>query len=284
MIEHSELRKLSDMPLTCTSCKSCAAQGCSLREHAFASAINRRTLVAGGAGVFALSSLGRTTLAQDASTADATAETCVTLTPEMTEGPYYIDDKLLRDDITEGRPGVPLELTISVIDATSCEPLADVAVDIWHCDALGDYSGISGQMGNDDTSGQTFLRGVQLTGQDGAAKIQTIYPGWYVGRATHIHMKVHTGGTAEDGTYIGGTTAHTGQLFFDDETTDQVAQLDPYVQRIDIARTMNVEDGILQRGGAENSSFWVELTPVDEADLTLGFTGKAVVGVSASVS
>lgn len=249
-----------------------------------AASYNRRRFVAGSAGFVALSTLGGAAVAQEATTPEAGSaiEACVALTPEMTEGPYYVDDLLLRDDITEGREGVPLELTINVIDVVSCEPLADVAVDIWHCDALGDYSGIGGQMGNDDTTGQTWLRGVQLTGQDGAATINTIYPGWYVGRATHIHLKVHTGGTGDDGVYVGGTTAHTGQLFFDDEITDQVAQLEPYVQRIDVERTMNASDGILQGGGADTSAFFVTLTPIDENDLSLGFTGTALLGVDPS--
>ena len=281
MSETSHLRKLSEMPINCSSCKLCPAQGCSMRSRPFEGSLSRRSVIAGGAGVIALSALNGPVLAQttESTAAESTAEVCVSLTPEMTEGPYYIDDLLLRDDITEGKAGVPLTLTINVIDAVSCESMADVAVDIWHCDALGDYSGISGQSGNDDTSGQTFLRGVQLTGQDGSATIRTIYPGWYVGRATHIHLKVHTGGTAEDGTYIGGTTAHTGQLFFDDATTDQIAQLEPYVQRIDVERTMNATDNILQGGGTDTSAFFVTLTPIDESDLSLGFTGTALLGI-----
>lgn len=287
MSEISPLRKLSDMPLTCSACKACAAQGCEMRSQEWdrtATTFSRRTLVAGAAGTVAFSTLGGQVLAQDTVAGDAasTPEACVALTPEMTEGPYYIDDLLLRDDITEGRPGVPLELTVRVIDTVSCEHLPDAAVDIWHCDALGDYSGISGQMGNDDTSGQTWLRGVQLTDQNGAATITTIYPGWYVGRCTHIHIKVHTGGTAEDGTYIGGTTAHTGQLYFDDEITDQIAQLEPYVQRIDVARTRNDEDSILGGAGTNEAAFFITLTPKDENDLTQGFTGTALLGVDPS--
>lgn len=289
MTENVQLRKLGDMPLNCSSCGICPAKGCSMRSHEYDSSrvqFNRRTMVAGSAGFVALTTLGGAALAQDTSTSGTSSavEACVTLTPEMTEGPYYIDDLLLRDDITEGREGVPLELTINVIDAVSCEPLADVAVDIWHCDALGDYSGIGGQMGNDDTTGQTWLRGVQLTGQDGAATISTIYPGWYVGRATHIHLKVHTGGTGEDGVYVGGTTAHTGQLFFDDDTTDTVAQLEPYVQRIDVERTMNATDSILQGGGTDTSAFFVTLTPNDDSNLSLGFTGTALLGIDPSAT
>lgn len=288
MSKSPQLQKLSDMLPTCTSCKICPAQGCELRSHAFDNTVasfNRRTFVAGAAGTLALAAHGGIAFAQEESTTSAaTAEACIALTPEMTEGPYYIDDLLLRDDITEGREGVPLELTVRVIDTVSCEHLADVAVDIWHCDALGDYSGISGQMGNDDTSGQTWLRGVQLTGQDGAATIKTIYPGWYVGRCTHIHIKVHIGGTAEDGTYFGGTTAHTGQLYFDDEMTDQIAQLEPYTQRLNVERTRNVNDGILNGAGIDNPALYVALTPIDENDLSQGFTGTVLLGVDPSAT
>lgn len=242
---------------------------------------SRRTFVAGSAGVIALTAIGGRALAQE-TTSDATATfACTTLTPELTEGPYYIDDMLLRDDITEGREGVPLELAISVIDATTCEPLTDAAVDIWHCDALGDYSGISGQMGNDDTSSETWLRGIQLTGQDGVATLTTIYPGWYVGRCTHIHMKVHVGGTTDDGTYVGGTTAHTGQLFIDDALNDAVAQLAPYNTRLDVYRTRNDEDSVLG-GGYGDPAFMMELTPNDPSDYVQGFKATVTVGIDPS--
>lgn len=214
-------------------------------------------------------------------TSEATAHVCTALTPELTEGPYYIDDMLLRDDIAEGKEGIPLQLAVTVIDVSTCQPVVDAAVDIWHCDALGDYSGVSGQQGNDDTAGQTWLRGVQLTGNDGIATIKTIYPGWYVGRAIHFHAKVHVGGTAEDGTYLGGTTAHTGQFFIDDELTDSVAQLAPYSSRLDIARTRNDEDSVLN-GALTDPGFLLTMSPNDESDLSKGFTATVTVGIDSS--
>lgn len=283
MPETPLLRKLSDIPISCSSCKICPAQGCDLRSQPYRADFahfNRRTFVAGS---LVLSAVGSSVMAQESvpatSESSAVSQVCVTLTPERTEGPYYIDDLLLRDDITEGKEGVPLDLEITVIDPETCEPLTDVAVDIWHCDALGDYSGISGQMGNDDTSGQTWLRGVQLTDIDGVARIRTIYPGWYVSRCTHIHLKVHTGGAAEDGTYIGGTTAHTGQLFFDDQVNDAVAELEPYRQRLDVYRTRNEEDSVLS-GALSEPGFFVDLVPVAEDDIGAGFTGTVTLGVN----
>ena len=187
MVHDPAMLKLSEVPITCTSCRICPAQGCPMRASAYNPELaqlsltgSRRSFVAAGIGGVALATLGGRAYAQDAATTSdsATAEVCTALTPERTEGPYYIDDKLLRDDITEGKAGVPLELSVTVMDVTTCEPLVDAAVDIWHCDALGDYSAISGQGGNDDTSGETWLRGVQLTGTDGVATIATIYPGW----------------------------------------------------------------------------------------------------------
>ncbi len=136
-----------------------------------------------------------------AGTATAAQPDCV-LTPELTEGPFYLDLDQVRSDITEGRPGVPLALRVTVVDADSCEPIKDAAVDVWHCDAEGVYSGVQGDDG-------TFLRGIQMTDASGVATFQTVYPGWYTGRAVHIHLKVH----------LGGTETFTGQLFFEDEQT-----------------------------------------------------------------
>lgn len=276
-------RSLGSMPLTCSSCVICEAKECSMRSAAVdgeelerrRGRTSRRTFLAGSASTIALatSAANRQVFAQDATAAADTATVvgCTTLTPERTEGPYYIEDALLRDDITEGRPGIVLDLNMTVLDGVSCEPLPDVAVDIWHCDAAGDYSGLSGGMGNDDTSDETWLRGIQLTGTDGVAAIRTIYPGWYQGRATHIHLKVHVGGATQDGTYEGGTVAHTGQLFFDDATTDEVAKLEPYASR-DVVRTRNEDDGVFANGW-EEPGFFVDLIANDAGDLPQDFVG-----------
>jgi protocatechuate 3,4-dioxygenase beta subunit len=294
----SPRRPLGSLPITCSWCSSCQAQGCPSRGAAFDDTgahtaplvFTRRSLLrtsavsAGAAGLLA-AGIGAHAYAQDA-TADATATdatatlACATLTAERTEGPYYVEDALVRDDITEGRPGIPLKLQITVMDIVACAPLDNGAVDIWHCDASGTYSGVSGGMGNDDTTGQTFLRGIQLTGTDGVAEITTMYPGWYQGRCTHIHLKVHVGGTAEDGTYEGGTVAHTGQLFFDDAITDEVAQVEPYASR-GVVRTRNEEDGVLANGFNE-PGFFLTLTRIDEHDITAGFVGTVTLGVDPS--
>jgi protocatechuate 3,4-dioxygenase beta subunit len=138
---------------------------------------------------------------------------CV-LMPELTEGPYYLDLDVVRRDITEGRPGAPFDLAVTVVDADSCEPIEGAAVDVWHCDAEGVYSGVQGDSG-------TFLRGVQMTGADGVASFRTIFPGWYTGRAVHVHLKVA----------LGTTDVHTGQLFFDEATLAAAYESEPYAGR-----------------------------------------------------
>lgn len=198
-----------------------------------------------------------------------------TLAPEMTEGPYYLDLERVRRDITEGSPGLPLRLETKVVDASSCEPLSGAAVDIWHCDALGVYSGIE----SEGTEGETYLRGIQLTGDDGVATFETVFPGWYPGRVTHIHLKVHEGGsidagTPRDGTYEGGHVAHTGQLFFADKQVNEVYELEPYADH-EGTRTLLSADSIYLGGDGAR----VHLTRVDKADLSAGLLGRITLGV-----
>jgi Dioxygenase len=150
--------------------------------------ISRREAIAGaaaaaaGAGLYVVLRGGP----DDADSA-VSAPSCV-LAPEQTEGPYYIDNHLIRSDIRDGRRGVPLSLRLQVLDASSCKPIRGATVEVWHCDALGRYSGFSGP--------GRFLRGGQRSNASGHVTFKTIYPGWYQGRTTHIHVKVHVGGTS----------------------------------------------------------------------------------------
>jgi hypothetical protein len=159
------------------------------------------------------------------------AVSCV-LAPEQTEGPYYLAGEKLRRDITEGRPGVPLLLRLKVVDASTCRPIKGAAVDIWHADALGVYSGSSGS-GN-----RTFMRGVQRTDSYGLARFRSVYPGWYRGRTVHIHVKVH----------VAGNVVHTGQLYFADPVTDRVFKRKPYSRR-GRRSTRNGDDFVFAHGG-----------------------------------
>jgi protocatechuate 3,4-dioxygenase beta subunit len=132
----------------------------------------------------------------------------------LTEGPFYFDAGLLRRDITEGRPGTPLVLALEVVSSGSCSPLRDAVVDIWHCDAGGTYSGY----GSEGTSGERFLRGIQVTDANGRVEFDTIYPGFYRGRTIHVHFKVH----------LDERTAVTSQLFFPESVNDAVMAMSPY--------------------------------------------------------
>jgi len=197
------------------------------------------------------------TAAATATTAEATATPEATLAatlpscvvrPEMTEGPYFVDEMLNRADIrsdpSDGsvREGAPLRLTflVSQIGASACTPLAGAQVDIWHCDAAGVYSDATDRGFN--TKGKKFLRGYQVTDNKGVAGFTTIYPGWYAGRAVHIHFKIRTS--------AGATTTHefTSQLFFDDALSDQVFTQAPYTGRGQ-RTTRNSNDGIYRSGG-----------------------------------
>jgi protocatechuate 3,4-dioxygenase beta subunit len=106
--------------------------------------------------------------------------------PEMTEGPFYIAREKVRRNITDGHPGTPLVLRLTVVDASTCKPIKGAAVDIWHADAAGNYSGFGAGSGN-----RTFMRGIQRTDANGVATFRTVHPGWYQGRTVHIHVKVH---------------------------------------------------------------------------------------------
>jgi protocatechuate 3,4-dioxygenase beta subunit len=134
---------------------------------------------------------------------------------EQTEGPYYFDADAIRSDIREDRDGTPLKLALRVRTAGDCEPIADAVVDIWHCDAGGVYSGF--QAGE----GERFLRGAQVTNEDGIARFTTVYPGFYPGRTVHIHAKVH----------LDRRTVLTTQLYFDDAVSDRVFRSGPYAGR-----------------------------------------------------
>ena len=157
---------------------------------------------------------------------------CV-LAPELTEGPYYIAGERVRRDITEGRPGAPCTLRLTVVDASTCKPIPGAAVDIWHADAGGVYSGFGAGAPN-----RTFMRGIQRTDANGVAVFRTVYPGWYQGRTVHIHVKVH----------VGGNVVHTGQLFFSDAFTDAVYRRAPYSKRPN-RTTRNANDSIFVNGG-----------------------------------
>ncbi|KAB8069418.1 Intradiol ring-cleavage dioxygenase [Aspergillus leporis] len=183
----------------------------------------------------------------------ASNATCI-LGPDVTQGPYYVSGELIRSNIAEEQEGVPLWLDIQLIDTNTCEPVPQVYLDFWHCNATGVYSGIvaSGNgNSNDDTNiDTTFLRGLQKTNDDGIVQFQTIFPGHYTSRATHIHVLTHPANETSvlpNGTITGlynTKTSHVGQLFFDQDLISVVEETSPYSTNTQ-ELTTNAEDQIL---------------------------------------
>lgn len=226
-------------------------------------AVSRRTALAqiGASAAACLGVSARAVLAQPASSSGRALPACV-VRPEQTEGPFFVDQMLERSDIRpdprsgDVRPGMPLRLSFDVSRAsgTSCAPLSGVRVDVWHCDAEGRYSEASNRSG---ASGPQFLRGYQVTDAAGAARFLTIYPGWYSGRAVHIHFKLRTGVPAS-----GASTAtaqaireFTSQIYFDDALNDRIYTAAPYAIRGDRAGQSgrpprNANDFLFRDGGS----------------------------------
>jgi protocatechuate 3,4-dioxygenase beta subunit len=166
---------------------------------------------------------------------------CV-LTPEAGEGPFYLDPKLVRSDITSGQPGAPLQLALQVVRAADCATLVNARVDVWHADAVGLYSGYERQSGVGGIStkaavGQQYLRGTQMTDAAGNVQFRTIFPSWYGGRTPHVHFKV----------FLGGNEVVASQIFFPDAISKEVFnEWQPYRDHASKRRTFNDNDPIRQ--------------------------------------
>jgi protocatechuate 3,4-dioxygenase beta subunit len=192
--------------------------------------------------------------------------------PEQTEGPYFIDERLDRSDIRVDpsdqsvKAGMPLRLAfqISRIGNSSCKPLSGAVVYIWHCDALGVYSDVRDINAGFDTRGKKFLRGYQVTNSNGIVEFLTVYPGWYEGRAVHIHFKIRTDPASR--------SAHefVSQLYFDETVTDKVHGQPPYNTKR-YRTTSNDADFIFRRGGKQ-----LMLALRNEAQ---GYSGKFDIGL-----
>ena len=211
--------------------------------------ISRRGALAGLAGSAALlgTGTGVSAAAPDTSaaaplSAGASAHGVCHMTPRMVEGPFYFDPALVRRDIAEGRAGVPLRVVVQITDGATCQPIPGARVDLWHCDATGQYSGYDGQ-GDDrsiSTKGETFLRGTQTTNATGDVEFMTIYPGWYRGRTTHIHFKV----------LLDEKSMLTGQMYFPDALSEYIfTNISPYTERTAKRDTLNSTDWIAAADG-----------------------------------
>jgi protocatechuate 3,4-dioxygenase beta subunit len=180
----------------------------------------------------------------------STADPGCVVRPEQMEGPYFVDERLNRSDIRSDpvtgavKEGTPLALVLAVASLRdgACTPLAGAHVDVWHCDATGVYSDVKDP--GFDTRGQRFLRGYQITDSKGEARFQTIYPGWYEGRAVHIHFKIRTDPGAGRGTEF------VSQLYFDDALNSRVLGRMPYAGKRN-GPSRNAADEIFADGGKQ---------------------------------
>jgi uncharacterized protein (TIGR03437 family) len=218
--------------------------------------------------------------------------TCIPTTPTVTEGPYWVDEKLFRSDIRTdpgtgtARSGIPLTLTITVqnLSSSSCALLTGAYVDIWHCDAKGIYSdegtyNPGGGTGTVNTSGQKFLRGYQITDENGQVKFTTIYPGWYSGRTIHIHVRVRT--------YSGSTVLSNfvTQIFFDDSVNNTVLATSSY-SRTTSRDTTNSTDMVYRVANQERmlATLTGDVNSGYQAAITLGAALKAPAASAPAVS
>jgi protocatechuate 3,4-dioxygenase beta subunit len=162
------------------------------------------------------------------SSAGASLPSCI-VKPELTEGPYFVDEKIERSDIrsdsnsgtVEQGAELALGFAVSRVSGNACVPFEGALVDVWHCNAAGEYSDVE----QNGTVGRNFLRGYQVTDTGGNAAFSTIYPGWYRGRTPHIHFKIRTDPQASSGLEF------TSQLFFDEAVTAEVYATAPYLGR-----------------------------------------------------
>jgi protocatechuate 3,4-dioxygenase beta subunit len=191
------------------------------------------------------------------------ADVSCVLTPQQILGPFFLDLGLARTDIREDRTGARLRLALQLVEADGCAPIRDAVVNVWHADALGVYSGFAGQPGGVDTTGQTFLRGFQMTDAAGRVELTTIYPGWYTGRTVHIHVRIH----------LDATTVLVSQLYFPESVTDAVHAQPPYSTH-GPRDTTNATDGIAGNG--------LDDLLLDVVEEDGGYAGSIVLGVSNS--
>jgi protocatechuate 3,4-dioxygenase beta subunit len=259
-------------------------------ERAPGSIKRRGVLIGGTAAAAAVAGLGvagaSAFAAGGSGTADASPAARRTrrpvvcsLTEEVTEGPYSLPGALIRQDVTEGKEGVPVQYTFTVVDESSdCAVLPDALVEIWHCDTLGEYSGFVGGNGHQEDDDGTFLRGAQITDANGQVQMTSIWPGHYTGRAVHVHLRVHTDVTLTDDSYTGGNLIHTGQLFFDPDINAEIQVLDPYSDNT-TPETQLDQDGIYDGGGA--TSGLLTLTALGDS-VSDGYAATITMGVSSS--
>jgi protocatechuate 3,4-dioxygenase beta subunit len=201
--------------------------------------------------------------------------TCA-LIPSETDGPYPLysilsNSAIVRRDITEGKTGVPLKLVLRLINVNNnCAPISGAAIYIWHCDASGVYSGYANQTGGVDATGDTFLRGIQLTDASGQVVFDTIYPGWYAGRITHIHLQAYLNDALKQGTAV-----ITSQMAFPQAITAAVYNSTYYAAHgQNTSVTSFAQDNVF----ADGTTY--EMLTI-KGDTTNGYVATLTIGVAA---
>jgi len=201
------------------------------------------------------------------------------LVPEQTIGPYYVAGELIREDITEGQRGVPLHVEVEFVDVANCEAVPQLAIDLWQCNATGVYSGV-------DAAGQagvatTWLRGVQISDTTGVASFDTIFPGHYAGRTSHIHVMATRDPRVLDSTqqFEGGVPTHIGQFYFDEKLIGQVEAVEPYKSN-DKLRLTNDQDFIAVAAATAENDIFMDYVLLGD-DISDGVLAWITVGIDA---
>jgi len=234
-------------------------------------------VLAAAAGPLLIDSCSKenTTKTTTTSTATATTDSGCIVTATETEGPYpypggELTNPLERSNITEGtQTGVPLTLTITVVNVdSSCALVENARVDIWHCNKDGYYSGYANQpgiLGSKSYTGQTFLRGYQITDANGQVKFVTIFPGWYSGRTTHIHFEV----------YVNNVMKKTTQIAFTQSIVDAVDVSTLYAS-LGVNPITNASDSIMGDSATDLANETVSLS----GSISAGYTGNYTIGLA----
>lgn len=227
--------------------------------------------------------------------------------PEVTQGPYFVAGELVRENMVEDQAGVPLYLDIQLIDVNTCEPVPEIYTDFWHCNATGVYSGVvaNGNGNTEDESNldSTFLRGIQPSDEEGVIRYESIFPGHYTGRATHIHgtspvyiisikltllVLSHAADQVTvlpNGTLAGlydTRTSHVGQIFFDQDLITEVEKTSPYAENTQ-ELTTNAEDSIMGEEAATGADPVVNYVLLGD-DVSQGVFAWISLGINATLN
>lgn len=179
-----------------------------------------------------------------------------------------------RNDVSEGRPGLPVRLALKLIEADTCTPIANASVEIWHTQTSGVYSGQTPSPGfcsggDADAPNHSYFRGTQTTDASGRVAFDTCFPGWYPGRAIHIHFSV----------VVAGTSYLVSQLFFAQSVVDEIFATHPDYTPRGRPDTSNAGDGVI--GGAAHFDAYL----LDVARMSDGaMLASKVIAVSAMAS